>query len=82
MLFLLGFEKRLPLVIGRTPDLGLLITLLYRSASEFLSSLDDQKAINRRLQSLATLTSDELSEVLFYYFLVVLFKERDSVILS
>lgn len=57
-----SYEKRLPLVIGRTPDLGLLITLLYRSASELLISLDDQKLLNRRLQSLPTLTSDELAE--------------------
>jgi len=39
-----------------------LITLLYRCASELLISLDDQKLLSRRLQSLSTLTSDELAE--------------------
>lgn len=57
-----SFEKRLPLLIGRTPDLGLLISFLYRSAAELIITVDDHKLLGRRLQSLATLTSDELSE--------------------
>ncbi|GIY47224.1 nuclear pore complex protein Nup205 [Caerostris extrusa] len=58
------FPKRLPLSIGRSPDLGLLISLLYRSASELQLSIDEQKLLNSRLKSLATLTSDELAEYL------------------
>ncbi|KAG8189490.1 hypothetical protein JTE90_018142 [Oedothorax gibbosus] len=59
-----SFQKRMPLSIGRSPDLGLLITLLYRSASDLQTSIDEKKVLAGRLQSLATLTSDELSEYL------------------
>ncbi|KAF8773925.1 Nuclear pore complex protein Nup205 like protein [Argiope bruennichi] len=59
-----SFQKRLPLSIGRSPDLGLLITLLYRSASELQISIDEQKVLTHRLQTLSTLTSDELAEYL------------------
>ncbi|GIY52226.1 nuclear pore complex protein Nup205 [Caerostris darwini] len=59
-----SFPKRLPLSIGRSPDLGLLISLLYRSASELQLSIDEQKLLNSRLKSLSTLTSDELAEYL------------------
>ncbi|XP_054717049.1 nuclear pore complex protein Nup205-like [Uloborus diversus] len=56
------FQKKLPPSIGRSPDLGLLITILYRSASELQHAIDEKKVLDRRLQSLDTLTSDELSE--------------------
>ncbi|PRD32161.1 UNVERIFIED_CONTAM: nuclear pore complex protein [Trichonephila clavipes] len=59
-----SFQKRLPISIGRSPDLGLLITLLYRSASELQNSTDEQKVLTHRLQSISTLTSDELAEYL------------------
>ncbi|GFS37681.1 nuclear pore complex protein Nup205 [Nephila pilipes] len=59
-----SFQKRLPISIGRSPDLGLLITLLYRSASELQISTDEQKVLTHRLQSISTLTSDELAEYL------------------
>ncbi|XP_042900797.1 nuclear pore complex protein Nup205 isoform X2 [Parasteatoda tepidariorum] len=53
-----GFQKR------SGPDLGLLIRLLYQSATELQISTGEQKLIHHRLQSIATLTSDELSEYL------------------
>lgn len=49
---------------NRSPELSLLVTVLDQCCSQLQASMDEHKLLLQRLQSLPTLTSDQLSEYL------------------